>query len=129
MLWSAEYCHKHLHETHFLVPKSKNAKNLSNMSQEPIVSASQRGKSWLLSEEDEVVDSCSGNGRSDGGVMKPVRKEAERAYLVANDLCWHCVTPVGIDRLIVTYAQVSHNASTDCWPPIKPVLLHCRKAS
>ena len=53
--------------------------------------------SGLLSEEDEVVDSGNGNGRSDGGVKKPFRKEAERAYLVANNQCWHCVTPVGIN--------------------------------
>ena len=39
----------------------------------------------------------SGNGndndKSDGGVKKPFRGEAERSYSMANNMCWHCATP------------------------------------
>ena len=88
------------------------------MSQELVVSALQRAMSGLLSEEDEVVDSGNGDGKTDGGVEKPFLNEAERAYLVANTLCWHCVTP-GFRK----DGWVSHYASTDYWPPSKPFLL------
>ena len=50
------------------------------------------GLGKVMKKKGQKHQSGNGNGKPDGGVKKPFRTEAERAWLTANNMRWHCVT-------------------------------------